>query len=122
MPQLILEYSSNILEKDNMKPLFQEYHSILEKTLPTDINNCKSRAIACDDYYIGQGQPNNAFIHISLKIMPGRDFETLKNTADAMMSTSKNHFSGSLQKLNLQITIEIIDLEKAYFKITSQDD
>lgn len=119
MPQLILEYSSNIFEKDAMKPLFQEYHSILEKNLPTDIDRCKSRAIACHDYYIGNGQPNNAFIHISLKIMPGRDFNTVKNVADAMLIASKQHFSASLQKLNLQITIEVMELEKTYFKITS---
>jgi len=78
MPQLILEFSSNILEKNNLVTLFQECHSILEKKLPTDIDSCKSRAIECHDYYIGNGEPNNAFVHISLKIMPGRSLDTLK--------------------------------------------
>lgn len=119
MPQLTLEFSSNIIEKNNLSSLFQECHSILEKILPTDINSCKSRSIECHNYYIGNGEPNNAFIHISLKIMPGRSFDTLKNTGDNMMAILKNYFSTSLKKLNLQITLEIMELQKTYFKITS---
>lgn len=68
MPQLILEFSSNILEK------------------------------------------NNAFVHISLKVMPGRSFDTLKNIGENMIELLKKYFSDSLEKLNLQITLEIIAL------------
>ncbi|MEO8400318.1 MAG: hypothetical protein ABI597_00805 [Gammaproteobacteria bacterium] len=45
MPQLILEFSSNIVEKNNFDNLFKGCHSILEKILPTDIESCKSRTI-----------------------------------------------------------------------------
>ena len=119
MPQLILEFSSNIVEKINMTNLFQECHSILEKMLPTDIDSCKSRLTECHNYYIGNGEPNNAFVHISLKIMPGRSFDTLKNVGDNMMAVLKRYFANSLKKLKLQITLEIMELEKTYFKITS---
>jgi 5-carboxymethyl-2-hydroxymuconate isomerase len=119
MPQLVLEFSSNVFEKTNLNMLFQQCHSHLEKMLPTDINSCKSRAIECDTYYIGNGKENDAFIHLSLKVFPGRSMETFEKIGNAMMEILKNYFSNSLNKLNLQITIEIMELQKTYFKITS---
>lgn len=119
MPQLILECSSNVLEKNNINKLFQELHSILEKMLPTDIRSCKSRLIECHTYYIGNGQANNAFVHVSLKVMPGRSSDTLNNTGNTMMESLKTYFANSLKKLNLQISIEIMELQKTYFKIAS---
>lgn len=119
MPQLILEFSANILEKENIELLFQDLHSILSKTLPTDLDSCKSRLYFTDTYCVGNGQSNNAFIHITLKVMPGRSPDTLKTLGDSMMELLKNYFSESLKKLNLQVTLEIIELQKTYFKITS---
>lgn len=120
MPQLRLEFSSNVLEKTNMTSLFHECHLILEKTLPTQINTCKSRAIECDLFYVGNGNQNNAFVHVSLKVLPGRDVETLKKLGEVMMDLFQKYFADSMQKLNLQITLEIMELEKTYFKVASQ--
>jgi len=119
MPQLILEFSSNVIEKNNVLSLFKNCHSLLATMLPTDLDSCKSRSIECATYCVGNGNINNAFAHLSLKVMPGRRPDTLKKTGDSMMDLLKSYFTESLKKLNLQITLEIIELEKNYFKITS---
>lgn len=119
MPQLILEFSSNILEKNNLTSLFQECHTLLEDILPTDINSCKSRAIEPRNYCIGNADPSNAFVRISLKILPGRSIDTLNNTGEKLMALFKNYFSLSLKQLKVQITLEIMELQKTYFKITT---
>src|SRR5476651_359506 len=101
MPHLILEFSDNILEKNNITPLFQQCHAILTATLPTPIENCKSRAVEHTCYYLGNGQPKNAFIHVSLQILPGRSAETLQNTGNQLIVLFKNYFAESREKLNL---------------------
>lgn len=116
MPQLILEHSANIFEKQNLTKLFQTLHQLLTENLPTQLANCKSRAIEYTTYYVGDGNPNHAFVHINLKVLPGRDFATLQNTGEKIMEESKNYFTESAQKLNLQISLEISELEKIYFK------
>ncbi len=119
MPQLTLEFSANILEKNNMTSLFKQCHALLAHALPTELASCKSRAIESSFYCVGDGQPNHAFVHVSLKVMPGRSVETLKNVGDKMMKILKDNFSESLKKLHLQLTVEISELQKTYFKITS---
>ena len=43
----------------------------------------------------------------------------IKYWQDGLMDLLKNYFAKSLKKLNLQVTLEIIELQKNYFIITS---
>ena len=117
VPQLLLELSSNIIEKNNLALLFQECHSILVKLLPTSLDNCKSRSIEHSHFYIGNDDPNNAFVSIVLKVMPGRSPDTLAKVSHAMLSALQNYFAESLKKLNCQISLEMMELQETYYKI-----
>lgn len=119
MPQLTLEFTSNIIEKNDMPNLFEKCHAVLTAMLPTEIEHCKSRAMECNNFYIGEGYQTNAFIHLTLKVMPGRSAQTLENVAAALMQINKDHFIKSLEKLKLQITLELHELPNIYLKITS---
>jgi len=115
MPHLILEYSSNLLEKTTLSGVFKKCHVILAEMLPTEINSCISRAIESDQYYIGEGQPNRAFIHVSLRLKTGRTFETLQKTSENILMAIKEYCEESSEKLNLHISLEVIELGKTYF-------
>lgn len=119
MPQLILEYSANIIEKENLTTLFQQCHEFLAKSLPTELASCKSRAIKCENYCIGDNAESNAFVHISLKVMSGRSKDTLHSVGQSMMNILSRYFEKSLQQLKLQISLEISELQTTYFKISS---
>lgn len=121
MPQLILEYSANIIEKNDVKAVFPLLHAVLSQGLPAQLGNCKSSAIECKDYYIADGQPQHAFILVNLKVLAGRSDETLQKVGEKLIAVLKKHFSASLNKLQLQIFLEINVLEKHYFKITSEE-
>jgi 5-carboxymethyl-2-hydroxymuconate isomerase len=119
MPHLILEHSSNIIEKNNLLGLFKKCHALLSETLPTELSSCKSRAIEHTTYYIGNGQENNAFVHVNLKIMPGRPSEIVETVGKTLIDLLKDHFDTSSKQFSLQITLEIQELEKTYFKLSS---
>ncbi len=91
MPQLTLEFSPTVVEKEDMIGLFQKCHEILVQTLPTELGSCKSRAFETPIFYIGDGDPNNAFVHVSLKSMPGRTVETLTQAGENLMKLFKTH-------------------------------
>lgn len=116
MPHLVLEYSDNVLEKEDLTSLFAKCHVLLAKTLPTEISSCKSRAIVCNTFYLAEGHEKNAFVHVTLKIMSGRSRETLNNTGHLLLDLLKSYFSESIRKLHLQISLEIDALPEAYFK------
>lgn len=116
MPQLILEYSDNVLEKNDLFHLLKKINLFLAESLPAELSSCKSRAIKWDTYCIGDGSMDNAFVHINLKVMSGRDVEKLTNVGHGMIEILKKYFYQSAQHLKLQITIEIAELQTTYLK------
>jgi 5-carboxymethyl-2-hydroxymuconate isomerase len=116
MPHLIIEHSHNLIEKQNLTGLLAQCHQLLAELLPTDINNCKSRVLAYEEYQVGNGDTNNAFVHFNLKILAGRTEDTLNHAGKTLMQVAYDYFHQSNAKLNLQISIEISELASTYFK------
>lgn len=118
MPQITLEYTHNILEKDLLSAL-HEIHQIICETLKTELASCKSRLQRINDYLIGEGSPQNAFVHLTIALLPGRDEQLLQSTAEIILNKLKNIFHQSLQKLNLQITVGMQNLPNVYLKYSA---
>ena len=107
MPQITLEYSANIIEKNQVLHALQKINHILAEVLPTDINTCKSRARECDQCIVGDGDSKHAFIHCTLNIMRGRDMAIKQTACQKVQELLKAVFAESLRDLRLQITIEL---------------
>lgn len=119
MPQVTLEYSSNIKEKDQIPSVMKKIHEILSETLPTYINTCKSRAFECDTFLVGDGNPEHAFIHCTLKILANRPKGIRLKVAQQVLTFLKEAFRDTLQSLRLQITVELTELSEFYYKVAS---
>jgi len=117
MPQLTFQYTANIDRDVNFKNIFSTLHEILANTGGIKIDNCKSRAIKLDNYYIGRGESNNAFIHLDVRFLAGRSVELKKEIGRQILDFLKDIYAPSMAKYNLQITVEIGDIAgEFYFK------
>ncbi len=114
MPHLTLEYSNNVIEKKLLVELFQKLHLLLADNLPTQIASCKSRAIEFAVFTIGKGNSDAAFVHVSLKVLPGRSQSILESTGQHLLKALKQHFAQSISRLKLQISLEISELQSTY--------
>ncbi|MBI9070146.1 MAG: 5-carboxymethyl-2-hydroxymuconate Delta-isomerase [Melioribacteraceae bacterium] len=118
MPQITLEYTSNINHDINFNELFAEVHRVLSDVGNIDINNCKSRAIKLDDYYIGNGEIENAFIHLAIRLLEGREEELKRKIGWEIMKVLEDFYYQCFTQHRFQITLEINDIFKnSYFKI-----
>lgn len=120
MPHLIVEYSDNIIEKDQFSALFECCHEVLSKRLPTELQSCKSRAYACTHYFVGEGAQDNAFISVHLKVKPGRSEAVLEEVGQGILYLFEQHFAQSLSALSVELSIEISELSAPYLKHLSQ--
>ena len=122
MPHLIMEYSSNLIEKNNLDELFAKINPLLAETLATDISGCKCRGIEYADYTIGLGdaaEAEQAFVHMELKVLRGRDGDTLREIGVQLMDVSRDFLAESFKKLYTQLTLEIVEISPQYFKFSS---
>lgn len=115
MPHYILEYSDNIGEPVDPGEIFPPLHQLLINE-GFDEAKIKSRIIRHDQYYIGNGNVENAFVHLTLAILNRHELAKQKRIGQQISSYLKTYFSGSADELNLAIRVEIRELEKeTYF-------
>lgn len=117
MPQIVLEYSSNVLEQSGFTDLFASIHEILHRQAGIKLDNCKSRAICRDEFHVGDGHPSNAFVHLEIRFIEGRSDEAKQKLGTESMNQLKQFFDKSIARLDLQITVEVDDIRRdSYFK------
>ena len=115
MPHLTLEYSANVPEPDDMREIMLEMHRVLNETGGIRLENCKSRARCLDSFVVGDGSPDNAFLHLDVRFMEGRSEAAKQAIANELLQVLKDKFL--VGNLDLQITVEIRDiLANSYFK------
>jgi 5-carboxymethyl-2-hydroxymuconate isomerase len=115
MPHIVLQQSSNV-SNTNSSLLFQNIHNLLVKMLPTKLDNCKSRLIIADDYYIADGHIDLAFAHLDIAILPDREPLLLKQISQQLCNMIAEHLILQNSKLNLKISVEIRTLSDYYSK------
>lgn len=117
MPHLILEASANIYESNaRIKQALMDCQKLLVAELPTELSSCKSRVVLHDIYVVADDAVNNAFIHLSVKILKGRSAELIKVIAEKLRLVLLANFVKSNNSLNLGISVEIVELNDSYVK------
>jgi 5-carboxymethyl-2-hydroxymuconate isomerase len=118
MPHLTLEYTGNIDQPLDFDELFARLHGVLAEVAAISVDNCKSRAIRLDTYYVGDGLDRGAFVHLTVRFLAGRAPELKQQIGRRCLAVLEAAFAPSLVELGLQITVELQDIERpTYFKI-----
>lgn len=118
MPIIKLEHSSNIKETIHTKEFFSSCHQIVVKAINTDIKRCQSRVECFDQFYVGQGSSQEAFIYLEIKILEGRTPTQLSELGKELSQLLKTYFAKSLTELQLQLAVRVIEFSSShYFRV-----
>ena len=117
MPHLTLEYTKNLSGTPPTPELFLGLHQLLQATAGIRVDNCKSRWRKLEEWVVGGGDPNAAFVHLELRFLEGGLLEVQQAVGQGALDMLKAHFHPAPEGVDLQITVEVGDIRKAtYFK------
>ncbi len=117
MPQITLEHSDNLRSAHPWSDLLGRLHEQIAGLVGIDIDACKSRVVPLPTYRVGDGTPNKAFAHLTLRIFAGRSPGMKNELGRAALSLLKGHVAATSEGLDVQLTVEIQDIDReAYFK------
>jgi 5-carboxymethyl-2-hydroxymuconate isomerase len=120
MPHITLEYSANVDQDIAFPQLFAEIHQTLSRVAGIAVANCKSRAVRRDVHFVAQGTGEEAFVHVEIRLLAGREPALRQEIGQRTLEILQNHFARSLARWQLQITVELVEMDAAnYFKATS---
>lgn len=109
MPHLILEHSELAAPFDH-RALFQELHGVLERTGEFKLEQMKSRAVARARSYIGAGDPESIFVHLTVYILSGRSIELRKRIGAELLEVLTRQLAKSVTGRPSDITVDIREM------------
>lgn len=117
MPHAILEYTQNVIDVVDHHDVFRRLHEIMTGAGPFTLSDIKSRVYECEHFYIADGNPQNAFVHLSLAVLEGRDPEVLRMVGERALELLREVYPESIASLDCQLTVEIREMARPlYFK------
>ncbi|AXF57013.1 5-carboxymethyl-2-hydroxymuconate Delta-isomerase [Salicibibacter kimchii] len=117
MPHLIVEYTDNLEDRIDFQNVLEHLNKVLRgknHIFPT--GGIRVRAIKLENYVIADGEEEDAFVHVSLKIGPGRATEEKEEVGKALFEVLTEDFADiySSSYLALSLNIEEFPNEGSY--------
>ena len=75
MPHMTIEYSANLAGRADMQAVADSAHKAILSSGLFELGAVRVRAYESDAYAIADQHPDNAFVHVSLRIGAGRSAE-----------------------------------------------
>jgi 5-carboxymethyl-2-hydroxymuconate isomerase len=111
MPHLIIEYSTNLDVDIAMPALAAAIHAAALETGVFPIGGCRTRLAPRAAYVIGDGHPDNRFIHVQARIGAGRPADVRQRAAEQIFARLKAATEAVFNKHPLGLTFEIVEID-----------
>ncbi len=110
MPHFIMEYSANLDDDLDIPTLFEKLNETAIATGVFPIGGIRTRAVRCKHFRVGEGDPNNTFVHLTAKVGSGREPEVLKAAADKVFETFTAQLQPIFDRRFMSIGFEMTEL------------
>ena len=111
MPHLRLEYSGNIdTAKEHLNALFLRLHDVLVNKASVELFRCQSRAVCCENFCVGDGGADRAFVYLQVFLLEGRTLDQLQETGSELLKTLQDGFKDLLLRYNAQISVHLNEI------------
>jgi 5-carboxymethyl-2-hydroxymuconate isomerase len=110
MPHIIVEYSDNLTASIVMPLLLEKLAKKAVETGAFPLGGVRVRAHRCEDYVVADNLPENAFVHVWVRIGTGRDLATRKQAGQALFDVLSDHLKPIFAERPLTIGLEMQEL------------
>jgi 5-carboxymethyl-2-hydroxymuconate isomerase len=111
MPHFILEYSRNLEGELRIQALFRELRAAALETGIFPLAGIRFRAHVCHSYLIADGNPENAFVHLTLKLGHGRPLDVRRSAGEKLFAVLTEHLNPIYERRPLAISFEMRELD-----------
>ena len=113
MAHFIYEYSANLPAGQlDLSGLMEKMHTSASASGVFPLAGIRSRAIRCEDFRVGDGNPDHGFVNLSMKVGRGRDLETRMEIGRALFDILLEHLQPILATRGLAVSFEMRELEE----------
>jgi 5-carboxymethyl-2-hydroxymuconate isomerase len=115
MPHLIVEYSGNLEDRIDLRALVGAVHEAAVATGAFELRTIRTRAEKRDVYILADGDPDNAFVMVTVRILRGRDEPTRARIGEAIFTAVCGQLHTLLATSPLAISVEVQEIDPIAF-------
>ncbi|WP_436640921.1 5-carboxymethyl-2-hydroxymuconate isomerase [Microbaculum sp. FT89] len=113
MPHVIVEYSSNLEPEMDLAGLIDGLHETALASGLFDIDGIRSRAVCRDVFKVGDGNPENGFVHITARVGQGRPVDARQGLGRALLATAEGALADLLATTPVSLAVEVHEIDRA---------
>ena len=110
MPHFILEYSANLDGDLDLDGLFGALRETAMETGVFALGGVRFRAHRCEHYLVADGDPDNAFVHLTARIGRRRDPDVRHEVGEKIFDALTGYLDGLYRERPLAISFELTEL------------
>ena len=111
MPHLILDYSANMEDRTDIAGLCDCLRLAAVETGVFPEAGVRVRAFKADHVSIADGNSNNGYIDISVRLREGRDQDTRVNATQYIFSAAEAYLRPVLESFPVALSMEMRDID-----------
>lgn len=111
MPHIIVEYSANLEDTLDVPGLIDDVHRCAIDSKVADVAAIRTRAERRDNARVGDGNPANAFVHVTARLRIGRSEQQRTALAEALLAVIDKRMTRAFEKHPTAITVEIEEID-----------
>ena len=114
MPHITIEYSANLAGKVDFPRFLAVVQESALATGVFPVGGIRVRAYQADHYRIADAHPDNAFMHVMLRVGHGRSVETRRRACEAIFGTICEQLETLYRAMPLGISLEMQEIDPAF--------
>jgi 5-carboxymethyl-2-hydroxymuconate isomerase len=111
MPHVIVEYSANIEADLTPQQLVEDIHGAAVGAGIAEPVAIRTRLMRRDVFRVGDGSPENAFVHIDIRGRKGRSLEQKKTMVQAIYDQANKTLDHVFKARPLALTVEFHEID-----------
>jgi 5-carboxymethyl-2-hydroxymuconate isomerase len=111
MAHIVIEYSANLRGQFDLDGFLRAVHDAALATGVFPVGGIRTRAYEAQHYVIADANPDNAFVHISLRVGHGRDVDTRKRACEAIFAAACQQLGPMFERKPLGIALEMQEID-----------
>ncbi len=111
MAHIVIEHSSNLRGRLDLPRLIEAVHQAALATGIFPIGGMRTRAYESESYRIADGHPDNAFVHLSIRVGHGRDPATRRAACERIFEAACGELAALFESMPLGLSVEMQELD-----------
>ena len=111
MAHFIVEYSANLDRQFNVQDLLGKLHAAAVATGVFPLGGIRLRAVRCEEYLVADGNPENAFVHVTVRMGHGRPLDVRKEVGRKLFAAFTDCMAEIYASRPLGLSLDLSELD-----------